>query len=290
MKTLMLISLLAGLEFGVSAQIQTNSFASIDIELARFVASQHVHRNYQPLKWQSLDCIVLHDTEGAINGYAFVFASAGADFRSAADLQGHVREKTAQLLAAKEKAATTTPELQANGPTPATVVDAEKDLYSFNDLATVITGATTDSPLVLRHFRGLPEFWVEAETSGSVAPMRPDEKTIQVSHVIMVTPMDFRLVAAGEDKAALRKPQRAIIPDSARVFKVHSQIAEPMSQVKQAAQQTEARKQRRLNSLKPADRQKYERALKDREKALAAEWQRYGDLSQQGQGEGRVTR
>jgi len=279
------------LGLGAHGQTQTNDPVTIDIGLARYVARQHVQRNNQPFEWRSVDHMVLHDTEGGVRGYAFVFAKAETDFRSPADLRRHIEEKSDRLREAQEKAANAKLGAQADGQTPAAVVEAEENLYNFNDLATVITGARSDSPLILRHFQGLPEFWVEAETLGSPASVRLYGKSLQVSRVIMITPMDFRLaVSEGAEplssKTDLRKAQQPTIPDSSQVLTVHGKNLEKMSAVRKARQDIEARKQQRLNALKPADRQKYEQALTDRGTALAGEWRQNSESWKKAKDEG----
>jgi hypothetical protein len=280
MKLFTQIALLALLGCGALGQSQPMQPSMIDIKLAQFVASQQVQRNNPPFEWRSVDHIVLHGTEGDVRGYAFVFAKAEIKLRSPADLQRHIQEKSDRLHEAQEEAAKAKPGAQAVGETPTAVVEAEENLYNFNDLATVITGATSDSSLILRHFRGLPEFWVEAETLDSPASARLYGKSLQVSRVIMITPMDFRLAASeGAEraltKADLRSAQKATIPDSSQVLKIHGRRLEKMSSVRKARQDVEARKQQRLSTLKPADQQKYEQALQDRAKALAGEWDQH---------------
>lgn len=271
--------------WGINAhgQSPTIGTTTIEVDLAKFVASQHVQRNNQPFEWRNVDHMVLYDVEGSVRGYAFVFAKAETNFRSPTDLQRHIQEKYDRLLEAREQAAIAKPKAQADGQTPPTVVNAEENLYNFKDLATVITGATSDSPLILRHFRGLPEFWVEAETLGSPASARLYGKPLQVSRVIMITPMDFRLtVSEGAERAIasgdLRNTQRGAIPNTVQVLKVHGKKLERMSTVRKAHQDVEARKKQRFNALKPADQEKYQQALQDRSKTLAAEWKKNGEL------------
>lgn len=254
---------------GQNATIGT---VTIEVELAKFVAGQHVHRNNRPFEWRNVDHMVLYDVEGNVQGYAFVFAKAETTFHSPVDIQQHIQEKYGPLLEAREKAANAKPKVQADGQTSPAVVDAEENLYNFKNIATVITGATSDSPLILRHFRGFPEFWVEAETLGSPASARLYGKSLQVSRVIMITPMDFRLaVSEGAERAItsgnLRTSQKVAIPNTVQVLKVHGKKLERMSTLGKARQDIEARKQQHLNKLKPADQEKYRQSLRDRAKA-----------------------
>ncbi len=251
---------------------------SIKVSLAQYVASRQVHRNNPPFDWQVVDHMVLHDIDGRVRAYAFLFAKVDTAFQSTEDIQRHILEKSALLREAQEEASNAPPGTQVAGVTPDSVVKAEEALYNFNGLATVITGATSDSKLILRHFRGIPEFWVNAETLTPAVSTRLYGKTLQVSRVIMITPMDFRLAASeGAEraltKADFRKAQKATIPDSAQCIKVSAKKVESIATVRKERQTIKDRKQRRFNTLEPDERARYEKALKDRAKMLAGEWQ-----------------
>ena len=281
--TFILIPFLFILGHSAHGQSPTAGTATVEVDLARFVAGQYVHRYYPEFEWRNLDHMVLYDIDGAVRAYAMVFAKADSPFHSSADLQRHIREKSVQLLQAKEKAATSNSEAQAEGETAASVVETEEELYNFDNLATVITGATSDSKLILRHFRGLPRFWVNAETLDADTSVGLYGSPLKVSHVIMITPMDFRLSASEGTKDALtasdvHKAEKATIPESAQILNVTAKSAEKMSAVRKARRSMEARKQQRLNTLEPAKRAKYEKALRNRAKFLADRWQKYREM------------
>ena len=276
-------------------QSPTTVTATIEVDLARFTANQHVNKYYPEFEWRNVDHMVLHDIDGTVKAYTFVFAESHNEFRSSEDLQRHIQEKAAQLREAQEKVANAAPEAQAEGQTNASVVEAEENLYNFNNLATVITGATNDSKLILRHFRGLPSFWADAEMLDADTSVRLYGKSLQVSRVIMITPMDFRLIAFEGNKRAetasdVRNAEKATIPDSAYVLSAHGKKPEKMSVVRKARQSIETRKQQRLKTLEPAERARYEKAQQDRAKALANEWRQYRELWIKSQDENEGTR
>ena len=278
-----LIFILVFVTLGVVAYGQTPTAATttIEINLACFVANQYVHKYYPEFQWRAVDHVVLHDIDGAVRAYAFIFAKPDTAFRSPADLQRHILEKSASLREAQEKAANAPPETQIAGVTPDSVVKAEEALYNFSNLATVITGATRDSKLILRHFRGIPEFWVNAEMLDPPTSLRLYGKELQVFRIIMITPMDFRLAASEgtvQVTPGLRTVAKAALSDSAQCIKVSAKKVESIATVRKERQAIKDRKQRRFNTLEPTERARYEQALQDRAKAMADKWQQYREM------------
>lgn len=283
---------LAGIGYGQNITTET---VIIEIDLARFVASEQVHRNNPPFEWLAVDHIVLHDIDGAVRAYAFLFAKSDTSFKTPEDLRRHILEKSALLSQAQAKAASAPPDSQTEGVTPKLVVEAEEALYAFNDLATVITGAVSDSPLILRHFRGIPEFWVQTETLNSSTSRRFYGKTLEVSSVIMITPMDFRLAASegiqpGKAAATLRTAEKAALPATAQSINVHAKKVEPIEALRARRQAIEDRKQQRFNTLEPAERARYEQSLMKRARWLAEEWEQERETWQKAKDEGEVAR
>ena len=261
----------------------TSEAVSIEGDLARFVADQQVLKFYPGFEWRSLDRLTLYDVEGEVCAYAIISAKGDMGFRSAEDLRRHIREGWAELEKARQDEAQAEPNTEAAVQAKSRVVQAERSLYRFDDLATVITSGTTGSKLILRHFRGLPEFWVNAEAIDEAASLRRYGKALSISGVLMITPMDFRLVAteagaAGTLPADLRSSDQASFPDKACVLSSGSERILTFAEVRKERQAIEARKQHRLETLEPAERARYEQALQVRAKALSDEWQQNRDL------------
>jgi hypothetical protein len=260
------------LSLSAFAQNVTTNVRLIEIDLARYVANQHVHANNQPYQWRYVDHTVLHDIDGNPNAYAFIFAKAESRFNAPADLQQRIAGVTGRALAKQGEQA------QPNADEDATVEEGGNDPFAFDNLATVITGATADSPLILRHFRGAPEFWVEAAKMEMPAfpGQRGQRKTAR--HVIMVTPMDFRLVIADSGVNVASAPDariatKATLSVSDETISVHSKRTERVSALRQQRAQREERERERRATMKPEDRQRYEEALEERAATLAAEWE-----------------
>ncbi len=278
LSTLLLVFFFASIDS--YSQSQTTPSTVIELDLAQFVASEQVHCNNPPFKWHAIDHMVLHDIDGEVCAFAFLFAKSDSAFKTQEDLRRHILEKSTLLNHAQEENAEANPDSRIEGVTPDSLVEAEGALYAFSDLATVITGAVSDSPLIQRHFRGIPEFWIQAETLDASTTKRLYGTALaRVSSVIMITPMDFRLAASedsqpGNKSAALQTFGKSTLPPTAHIINMNSKKTQTLGSVKAEWQAIEDQKRLRFNTLEPAKRAQYEKALKDRAVALADEWQK----------------
>lgn len=275
-------------------QSQTSEPVTIDVGLAQFVADQHVHKYYSGFDWRSVDHMTLHDINGSVQAYAFVFAEIGSDINSPEDLRLHIQEKFAILGQAKEEQANAEPDTDSAEQARVRVIEAEEVLYNFRTFATIITGATSDSKLVLNFFRGLPEFWVNAETPNETT-LEQLGKSQRITHIVMITPMDFRLVVTESGGAkplstTMRSSQRTTFSDTAQILSSRADTVRSFVAVKKERQAIAARKQQRFNTLEPAERARYEKALQYRAKAMADKWQQYRKMQINIQENNEVTR
>jgi len=237
------------------AQDADSSALQVPVALAQHIAAEHVQANNRPFQWRAVDHMVLYDLTGHPNGYAFIFSKADSRFNGPIALRQHIIDRATSSASQGEQA----------------VSSSDNDLFAFQDLATVITGATTDSPLILRHFRGAPEFWVEAikqDTSRQGG-------TEGMTRVVMVTPMDFRLVTtSGIATAAATSGQAEVIRLAAsdQTITIRSEKSENISELRQQAQDREARDRQRVQSMTPEEKQREEAAQNEREAFLRAQW------------------
>lgn len=230
------------------------------LELARYIALEHVHANNQPFAWEQAAHRVLVDIEGQPTAHAFLFAKTGGVLSGADSLADHVAAKA----------------------------DADPDeLYAFNDVATVITGTTDDSALILRHFRGIPEFWVEAIRQDAARGAGSREST----QVIMVTPMDFRLVAveAGPGVKAMApagRPAPVALAKQATTLETHSGKKEKISALRQQAMKREADDQKWLAAADPELRDGMRAAAEEAAADRRSRWHAKRDAWEAAQSQG----
>lgn len=259
---LLFIALIFGLPWTATGQTAPTNTTIVAVELARYVATEHVHANNQPYQWKYLDHLVLYDVDGNPSGYSFIFSKAESSINSSEDLRQHI------LTAMARKAQ---PSVEAN-----TAADPQIDPFAFDDIATVITGATAYSPLIQRHFRGAPDFLVEAvvmEAGGSGGQRA--KKT--ASQVIMMTPRDFRLVASDMGDSVITSRNARIAgrmppPEDQETISVHSQKTERIAALRQQKNERETRERGRLATWKPEDQRKHEEALRERANTLQGQW------------------
>jgi len=264
-------------------QSQISEQVTIDVDLAQFVADQLVHKHYSEFDWRIVDHMTLHDINGYVQAYAFVFAETGSDINSPEDLRLHIQEKSAILGQAKKEQASAEPDTDSAVQARVQVIEAEELLYNFRTFATIITGATSDNKLILRHFRGIPEFWVSAEVPNKTTTLEQLGKSQRITHIVMITPMDFRLVVteSGGPKplsSDIRSFQRTTFSDTAQILATRVGRVRSIAEMRKERLAIAIRKQQRLNTLEPAERARYEKALRDRANAMAEEWQKYREI------------
>ncbi|HUU41719.1 MAG TPA: hypothetical protein VMW42_12340 [Desulfatiglandales bacterium] len=277
----MLLSAILGVV--AHGQTPTTSITTIKVDLASFVASQYVHKYYPEFQWHAVDYMALHDINGSVKAYAFIFAKVSSDINSSEDLQLHIQKKFAMLWQAKAGQGNAKPDSDSAEQARARVIEAEEALYNYRNLGTVITGATSDSELILNCFRGLPQFWVNAETTDEAATLQRFGKALQIVRIIMITPMDFRLVATKVSETSpllrdLQSSEKTIFPDTAYVLESRVDKVRVFSDVKKERQAMAVRKQQRLRAFEPAERAEHEKALEDRARAMADKWRYYREM------------
>ena len=272
--------ILAGVAHG---QIPITATTTIKIDLACFVANQYAHRCYPEFQWRIVDHMTLHDIKGFVNAYAFIFTKADSNINSPEDLLLHIQEKSAILWQTKEEQANTKPGSDSAEQARVQVIEAEEALYNFRNFATIITGGTSDSKLILNSFRGLPEFWVNAEALNQVRLLQQFGKARRISQILMISPMDFRLVVIESDgvkplSTDMRSSQKAIFSDTAKILSSRADKLWSLVEVRKERHTIEARKQQRFNTLELSERAWHEKALQDRAKAMADKWQKYREM------------
>ncbi|MBS3066511.1 hypothetical protein J4205_01685 [Candidatus Pacearchaeota archaeon] len=132
-----------------SCELDDVQLTQIPVSLAQSVASEQVHRNNPPFNWTSIGYIQAEDIIGEQYYYVFIFVKEGFNLNTLDKF-----EKNA--LSAQS--------------------DDEK--YQFNDVATVIVGAVKEDKQIFRHFRGIPEFFVEKSNIKNYVEGNYNGKTI----------------------------------------------------------------------------------------------------------------
>jgi hypothetical protein len=138
-----------------SCQIETSKVTPVSLELAKSVATLHVHSNNKPYNWSYVGNYVVYNSLGDINYYLLIFRKS--EFISLDTLEK--LEQNANLFS-----------------------DSDNDQkYQFENLATVMVAAMKEDGVVKRHYRGIPEPIAEK--------LKIEKKYGTVSNLISDSPM-----------------------------------------------------------------------------------------------------
>mgnify|MGYP001565042561 CR=1 FL=1 len=106
----------------------------VSLELAKFVASDQVHRNNPPFVWVYVGSQLVYSSLGDINYYIIVFRKNEFTTFTTLEQLG----QNAKLYSDSTQ-------------------EGSENKYQFNDIATVMTGTMKEDKLIIRHFKGIPE-------------------------------------------------------------------------------------------------------------------------------------
>ena len=106
----------------------------VSLELAKFVASDQVHRNNPPFVWVYVGSQLVYSSLGDINYYIIVFRKNEFTTFTTLEQLG----QNAKLYSDSTQ-------------------EGSENKYQFNDIATVMTGTMKEDKLIQRHFRGISE-------------------------------------------------------------------------------------------------------------------------------------
>ncbi len=217
--------------------IEENRGDSVPTDIALAVALNHVNKNNTPFNWVSVGYYPIYGSSNELNYYAFVFRKA--EFSKF----------------------TTSDSLEQNASKYSDATQDERDKkYQFSDVASVLTGSAYGDSLIMRHFKGIPEFvGKKIEIKKYVENKYPD-KTI--GNVISDSPMGkmyFEIV----NKSNNRATGEIIGLDFAVTSK---------SELESYQTEINNRKNRKYMSFDQKECESYKQALLEREKDLKNQW------------------
>ncbi len=132
----------------------------VSLDLAKAVGAVRLSKFYPGFNWVFVGNIITYDMYGDQAGYVLIF-----------------RKDTYGL--------NTLEKLESNTQT----AQSDNEKYQFDNVATIMTGAMKEDKLILRHFRGVPEFFGKREEIRAYVESNYPGKTI--GRVISLTPMSF---------------------------------------------------------------------------------------------------
>lgn len=171
----------------------------VDVELARFVANDYLQRFYKG-EWVPFNYFICYDLDGIPAAYAFVFRKADSDIKTEEDLA------IAQDKIKKNFLVIINRIIEIENSTDLTVETKEQEMANLRSLnnqltraqyhpdtfSTVITGASNTSELLIRHYRGLPNFDIKKEEIEAELKNNYPERQYELGHILYFGPIDIR--------------------------------------------------------------------------------------------------
>ena len=140
--------------------------------------------------------------------------------------------------------------------------DQKKLLYKWDNFATVITGATNTSSLVIDHYRGLPPIFVNKKDFQKSLKSDYPDKNLELGRILFLSPTGITQQLSAESSYAID---------------IKSKSLEKISILKEKIQKSEDRKARKRDLMTPEERELYDKGIKIREKENISKWQKYKD-------------
>ena len=227
-----------GLTVGVIFYFSNNSATSCKLDEVQFtpvspsqaqsVALAQAIRNNPPFDWTSAGYIPSNDINGEQRYYVFIFVKEGFNLNTLEKLK-------ANLLTAQS--------------------DDEK--YQFNDVATVVVSAVKEDKQIFRHFRGLPEYFVEKSNIESSLANKGEAAGSLVLDVQGTTAYFEILRNSKTTGDLIRVPNKEIVS------------IQTLTELK------ETNEKRTLSSLDNSKCEQYKKALQEARQANIAEWNKF---------------
>ncbi|MEK6927061.1 MAG: hypothetical protein AABX11_01375 [Nanoarchaeota archaeon] len=211
-----------------SCELEEVQGTPVSISQAQSFALFRVTENNKPYTWIPLGYLQSNDINGEKNYYVFIFVKDGFNLNTLDKLKSNIL--TAQ---------------------------SEEDKYQFNDVATIVVSAIKEEKQLIRHFRGLPEYFVEEDNIESLLTKNGEER----GNLILDnqgTTAYFEILSNSKNTGNLiRVSDKKIISSKDLIdFK-------------------EASEQRRLSAMSSTECEQYKIALQEASQAHIAEWNKF---------------
>lgn len=174
----------------------------IDVNLAAFAAADYLPAFY-PGNWEFFHHLVCYDLDGLPAAYVIIFRDPNSSIKTWEEVTEQVKKASDELDELDRQIAI----IQASQKTPqeekdklikerkAQKIGTLRKSYLSGDFATVVTGATDQSQLFIRCYRGLPEIIVkEPDLQKELGKKYPDTE-FELGLILYFGPSDLRYEA-----------------------------------------------------------------------------------------------
>jgi hypothetical protein len=204
----------------------------VDPSVAVLAAAEYLPC-YYPGNWEYFDHEVAYDLEGVPAAYIIIFRSTNAVIKTAEDLRASIKEHHQKIMDAELQIERLNQLINIEEVTKQNIEDNicksinthKRASYHTNGFATVITGATQESPIVYRCYLGLPGNFVKEQKAQEWIQKNHPDKNLQIKRLIFLSPLDIRYeVISSEkplskpDKKQMTLPAKASIAEDAQLL------------------------------------------------------------------------
>jgi hypothetical protein len=265
--------LLAG-NFGLAQQVDSQQPKTVSIEVAKLVAAEYLPK-YYPAEWQYLNHYVCYSLDGAPAAYAIVFRKLECQLQGAEDVDQHIAQVAEARRDLRKQLQQTAEKAEQYSDLKRQCDELRRSLYLFDELATVITGATTTSGLILRCYRGLPPLVAEGYELRTEMLAQKLGVSFELDRILFFSPTDLRYEVRSAGKAGVAQEQPQPVDDHSYSLSLKDSALNEIRAEKDRLERREQRRTQELSELNEAERNDIQRATSQRNKANADKWEEY---------------
>ena len=264
----------------------------VDSDIAKRVAADYLPR-YYPAERESFKHYVCYDIDGIPAAYVFVFRIPQSDIITDEDLDARIanirvkkNQIQKQIIEIKESIELSK-EKKDNELKKLSYMKNNyiRESYQSKIFATVVTGTTVTSPLIIRCFEGLPDFIVQKRDIEAALGSNFPDKNLTLRRLLYFSPFDIRYeviteTAAPQDmsiKSVETKIQRQKMSDSAYTVSFKKNKTELItigSEREKKQKRLQKLEQKRLK-LSDEKRKLFEKSDKKRKEHYKSRWDKY---------------
>lgn len=262
----------------------------IEIDLAKFVAADYLPKFYKG-DWVFFDYFVCYDLDGLPAAYAMIFRKANSLITTCEELDAvlhEIRKKRSRLInqiSQTQESTELSEEAQENKLNKLRKLTnrQKRALFQADVFATVITGATEISPMLIRCYIGLPPFIAKKVDIETKLAFQYPDKRLQLGRILYFSPADIRYevkegaeprVPVSAAKGGERILKRAISGDSYTISKDKKDLLK-ISVERQKLRERLDEKNKALKKMNSKNRKMIEESDNKRKQHYMTKWAKY---------------
>jgi len=261
----------------------------VDPNVAVLAASEYLPC-YYPGNWECFDYEAAYDLEGTPAAYIIIFRDPNSVIKTAERLRISVSEYNRKIKDTEfqveqlDRLETLDEASRQNIETNLRkeINRAKRASYHSNAFATVVTGATEDSPVVYRCYIGLPGNVVREERSQEWLQTKYPDKKLRIGRLVFLSPVDIRYEVSRSEKPLKKREREGVrlqvqIADQAQLlsFSKDEPELEEVAMERQRKQGRSQARQQQIREMPQEYQQKVEEGELNRKRDNARKWREY---------------